>query len=315
MSGASKSDTHGGKGQKRKKNYYKSFTNKRTKFTPFKEGVKGFLVSCNKSENHAVREAYQLLNKYTEELEDLELAAKNSGSNEDVSIKKETGENKAVKVEDIELDKELAKEVDKLKEVRRRFNQLTTKTHNVIFIEAKENSLDPNAIVSRMFDDIKNNSTTNVKFCLKMLPVITTCSAHIETIKKTCMNLLENQPEEASYYIIPKVRAHDGITREEIIQAIGDAVAEKREKWTPDFDNAKLTIVVNIVNKFCCFSILSNFNQLKKYNPVEYTLARGSSTQASEDIKNENKDESGEAEKSPSIGTGTGTGKIQDKKK
>ncbi|XP_053213466.1 THUMP domain-containing protein 1-like [Panonychus citri] len=288
MSGA-RSGSSRGSGIKRKKNYYKQCGGKRTKFTPFKEGVKGFLVTCNKSENHAVSEAFFLLNKYADELEKLnkpEIGEESVGSHDDksvevkeekvdeVTVKEEELEVK-VKEEDVDLEVELKKEVDKMKESRNRFSQLTTKTHNVVFIEAKEPSLQPNSLVDLVFNEIKSNSNFGVRYCLKILPVLMTCGAYTETIKKTFISLLENQPESASYYIIPKVRANNSITREEIIEAICEACSEKRPSWTPDFEDAKLTIVVNIVNKNCCLSILENFNSFKKYNPVELTIALG----------------------------------------
>ena len=57
-------------GQKRKKSYYVQCSNKKgnTRLHALEPGMRGFLITCNNREKEAVREAYNLLNEYADQL-------------------------------------------------------------------------------------------------------------------------------------------------------------------------------------------------------------------------------------------------------
>ena len=57
-------------GQKRKKSYYVQSYNKKgaSRLHALEPGMRGFLITCNNREREAVREAYNLLNEYADQL-------------------------------------------------------------------------------------------------------------------------------------------------------------------------------------------------------------------------------------------------------
>ena len=57
-------------GQKRKKSYYVQCSHKKgaSRLQALEPGMRGFLITCNNREKEAVREAYNLLNEYADQL-------------------------------------------------------------------------------------------------------------------------------------------------------------------------------------------------------------------------------------------------------
>ena len=57
-------------GQKRKKSYYVQSSNKKgvSGLHALEPGMKGFLITCNNREREAVREGYNLLNEYADQM-------------------------------------------------------------------------------------------------------------------------------------------------------------------------------------------------------------------------------------------------------
>ncbi len=62
------SDKGGGRGQKRKKGYYKQCANKKMRRKDLDADMRGFLITCNMRESDARREAYSVLNEYADKL-------------------------------------------------------------------------------------------------------------------------------------------------------------------------------------------------------------------------------------------------------
>ena len=57
------------RGQKRKATYYKQHGAKKSKvWSKLDAGMRGVLITCNKREKEAIREAYNLLNEYADKL-------------------------------------------------------------------------------------------------------------------------------------------------------------------------------------------------------------------------------------------------------
>ena len=93
-----------------------------------KEGMSGFLITCNNREREAVREGYNILNEYADRLYGLE------------KLKNEEG-NEADDTDEVDIDAALDKEKAALQAAReqkpseRRFQQVESGANNCIFIK------------------------------------------------------------------------------------------------------------------------------------------------------------------------------------
>lgn len=99
--------------------------------------------------------------------------------------------------EEVDIESALKKELSDIKsassgQVERRFQSVQTKSSNVVFI--KTNVDDPCALVNDVFSGFESGfesgSASNVRHCLKFVPVLETCHASIDEIVKRCSNTL-----------------------------------------------------------------------------------------------------------------------------
>ncbi|XP_076326406.1 THUMP domain-containing protein 1 [Tachypleus tridentatus] len=245
------------RGQKRKKkNYYRALP-KKGRRGHLESGMKGFLVTCNNKEKGCIREAYNVLNEYADKIYGPEMCHGDDSVDHDI--------------QDL-LEKEL-QALQKTNKTERRFQQVDTNVKNCLFIETKVT--DPCQLVSTILKDIRSTQKQKTRYLLRMIPVLATCRAFMENIKKSMSMVLDAyQGEEEnitspSFAVIFKARHNNSLSREEVIRAVLQVTKVKKPNWQADLKDPLLVILVEVVQSVCCLSILKNYFFFRKYNLTE----------------------------------------------
>ncbi|XP_066293344.1 THUMP domain-containing protein 1-like [Branchiostoma lanceolatum] len=239
--------------RKRKKGFWRGARKRRRMCLEI--GMKGVLVTCNKNEKACIREAYNLLNEYADEMYGPEIAASDSGS------ESEDGDVEAA------LAKEVAQMKDKAGKEKRRFQAMDSGANNVVFIQSQLES--PDELVHHILDDINTSKKFKTRNVLRMIPVMSACKAYLENVKKSAEEMFpkffsgENNP---SYAIVFKTRNSGTMKRDEVIKALAGVVSEVNPACKVNLNSPDLAIVIEVIRTVCCMSVLKDYFKLKKYN-------------------------------------------------
>ncbi|XP_038064339.1 THUMP domain-containing protein 1-like [Patiria miniata] len=255
------------RGKKRSKAFYiQSSSNKKMRRDKSLDvGMRGFLLTCNRTEQLCVREGYSLLGEYADKLYGPEKLGEggyaSSGSESEP--------------EDIEvsLRKEVAQMKQKQAEKKTRFEAINSGANNVIFIRTKFIP-DPTELVQHILTDISTTQTCKSCHIMRMLPVNVTCRATIEDITKHAPEFLypyfhADGVEPSTFAVRIKIRNNASIKRDDVIKLMAAMVTSKGIKHKVDLDDPELSVVVEIIKNVCCLSVLRDFNKLKRYNLQE----------------------------------------------
>ncbi|XP_076075097.1 THUMP domain-containing protein 1-like [Mytilus galloprovincialis] len=255
-----------GRGKKRPKSYYLKCAHKKVSHgNNLDTDMRGFLVTCNGNEKQAVREMYNLLNEYADKLygpeENTNAADQNNSDNSDS--------------EDEDLEAAMKKEVDAIKQVRtkeRRFQNTNTKSRNTIFIKTILD--DPSTLAHTILSDICTNGVQKSRYAIRMLPIAEICKARLDDMEACGKSLFKKYFETPfgtglSYTTVFTRRNNNEISRETVIPKLGHIIKDfnplhRVNHVTPDY-----VILVEIIGKLCCLSVVKDFFKFKKYNLIE----------------------------------------------
>ena len=225
-----------------------------------KEGMTGFLLTCNNREKEAVREAYNLLNQYADTL---------------FGPERKTEEKEDV-LDCDDIDSALDKEKESLQSEaaadreERRFQQVESGANNCIFIKT---SLDkPDQLVDNIVTDIIQSKTQKSRFILRLLPILGTCKAYEKNMEEMAENVLSSSLKTISgttYSVLFKTRNNNQVKRDDVFRIIGSVMRSQTQPWTVELDDPDICIVVEIIRTVCCLGIVTDFYKKKKYNLVE----------------------------------------------
>ncbi|XP_078609956.1 THUMP domain-containing protein 1-like [Branchiostoma floridae x Branchiostoma japonicum] len=239
--------------RKRKKGYWRG-ARKRQRMS-LEVGMKGILITCNKNEKACVREAYNLLNEYADQMYGPEITPSDSGSES----------------EDQDVEAALAKEVAQMKEKsgkdKRRFQAMDSGANNVVFIQSQLES--PDKLVHHILDDINASKKFKTRNVLRMIPVMSACKAYLENVKKSAEEMFPkffSGEDNPSYAIVFKTRNSGTMKRDEVIKALAGVVSEVNPACKVNLNSPDLAIVIEVIRTVCCMSVLKDYFLLKKYN-------------------------------------------------
>ncbi|XP_015918943.1 THUMP domain-containing protein 1 [Parasteatoda tepidariorum] len=241
----------------KRKNKKKYFQSKKQKIgRSLEAGLKGFLITCN-NEPQCVKEAYNVLNEFAD-------------SFLGPVVKKEDDASESSNDDDVE--DQLAKEIQMVKEEKKRFQQMSTKVKGIIFIQTTID--DPTSLVNAIFDDVLQTGKRKARYILKFLPVVETCKASEEDIQKSVTNYLINfvsikGNDVLTYKIDPKVRHNSNITSSHILSYLRGVFEKCVPLWKVSMLNPDVVVSVTILKSVCCISFLKNYMNYKKYNLSE----------------------------------------------
>lgn len=245
----------------KQKNYFKS--NKRQ----FLEvGQCGFLATCNFREKDCIREAYNVLNQYADELY--------GPKDKDAITSTLNNESEAEDLGDIADD--LQREIDATKAtkqnkntVKQRFQVVDTGATNCIFI--RTTLADPVELGTRIVSDIAETHEQKSRFLLRLVPVEVVCRANLADINTAGGVLFDKYflKEATTFAIIFNKRYNNDVKRDDVIHDLAALVQSKNIKNRVDLKTAEKTIVVEVIKGLCCLSVLDGYLKYKKYNLVE----------------------------------------------
>uniref|UniRef100_A0A0B7A8W2 THUMP domain-containing protein n=2 Tax=Arion vulgaris TaxID=1028688 RepID=A0A0B7A8W2_9EUPU len=259
------------RGKKRTKAFYRKSTYggkcPRSGSNVLEPGIKGFLIMCNSNESIAVKESYNILNEYADNIYGQEQSAgKSQPLSEDDS-----------ECEDVE--KAMKKEIDSIKNIttstQRRFQNVLTKAKNCVFI--RSTVADPVKVVVSIMEDIAQRGLKKARYAARMLPIIATCKAHTSDIEKLAKDVLcpifskENANVPLSYTVMFKARNNNTSTcsKTSVIPVLTKAVSDINPSVKFSWSDFEVAILVEVVCTVCCLGVAPNYIRLRKYNLQE----------------------------------------------
>jgi len=257
----------------RKQNYFKAAKQSRKvqEGKVLKEGMRGFLITCNNREREAVKEAYNLFNEISDKLFGPEVF-KGEGADEEGKEEKEEDDD-----EEEDIDAAFDKEKTELAEMRkktasgeRRFQVVESGARNCIFI--KTTLEEPHKLVSELIDRILETGVARARYILRLIPIVATCKAQEKNMEETLALILPPffpSGSSNSYSVIFKTRNNGSVGREDVIKMVGNAVRNLDGESSVDLKSPDLAIIVEVVRAVCCIGVAHDYFGKRKYNLVE----------------------------------------------
>lgn len=240
-------------------------------------GQRGFLVTCNMNEKACVRECYNLLNHYADELFGPEAQPKE----EQEASKTETEASKAAETDsdDDDLDAAVAKCLETKTKRQFRFQNVDTGTTNCLFIRTQLE--DPLKLGKHIVDDITATGKAMSRFVLRLVPIEAVCKANMPDIINAAGALFDKHflKEATTYGIIFNHRYNQQIKRDHIIKELAELVNSKNIGNKVDLHHAKKSIIVEVLRGWCLLSVIENYLDCKKYNLAELANPSGQKTE------------------------------------
>ena len=178
---------------------------------------------------------------------------------------------------DQDIDDAIAKEIESLKEEKKRFVLVNTTLNNIMFIAVKDEKINVCELVHKILSTLSNNKERKTRFTQRLLPVSHTCYASVEDITQTAMSMLKDKfynKTPKTFGIIFKSRNNSSISRDEIIKSVA-SVATDGDKYAEfnkvDLDNPEYAIIINIIKTIAFMGTVKDFKSLSKYNVDELT--------------------------------------------
>ncbi|KAH8415548.1 hypothetical protein KR222_004183, partial [Zaprionus bogoriensis] len=229
-------------------------------------GQRGFLVTCNMNEKACVRECYNLLNHYADELHGPE-AQEDPASKNEAEAKATVPESDSD--DDDDLDAAAAKCRETVAQRKFRFQNVDTGTTNCLFIRTTLD--DPLALGKHIVDDITATGKAMSRFVLRLVPIEAVCKANMPDIINAAGALFDKHflREATTYGIIFNHRYNQQIKRDHIIKELAELVNSKNIGNKVDLHRAKKSIIVEVLRGWCLLSVIENYLDCKKYNLAE----------------------------------------------
>ncbi|KAM7358918.1 THUMP domain-containing protein 1 homolog [Cochliomyia hominivorax] len=265
-------------------------------------GQKGFLATCNFNEKDCVRECYNILNQYANELYGPE-----EDDQQHKDIISEAGSNEITKATEETANDDIADELQKqinatqLKTkstAKRRFQVVDTGATNCVFIKTTLD--DPIAIGGRIVKNIAETKQQKTRYLLRLVPIEAVCKANDKDIVNTAGQLCDKYflKESTTFSIVFNKRFNNDINRDQLIRELADLIHAKNIKNKVDLKYAKRSLIVEIIKGLCCLSVVDDYMAMKKYNLVELARANKDYNKEKTEIINESNEECVKKDKS-----------------
>jgi tRNA acetyltransferase TAN1 len=239
---------------KRKRNFYVAASKKSKNQGQhiMKPGISGFLITCNFRERQALMEAYDLLNEAKERLDAADVdQAKDANAIQDV-------------------EDELKAELMQLKKDRS-FYQVPTECKNTVFVKIVDGKWTSHQLLSDIWSNIEQSKSAKCRHICKFIPITEVIHSTESQIIKGVERLIKSQePSTQTFKIEIRIRLHSGISKESLIQSIGELVKQNQPTWTVNLNEPNKMLYIDVLHKHTAISILDDFSKYRKYNLVEY---------------------------------------------
>lgn len=236
----------------RKYTYYQK-SNKRPRQFRLEAGLKGFLCSCNSREKDCIRESYNILNKFSDEL---------YGSEQSKPSPVE---------ENNEIEDELENELQTLKAENkeynlRRFQVVESGAKNVLFIRTTLEN--PVELATTIIKDVYDSQMYQTRFLIRLVPIEVTCKAFLPDIKCAIEPLIDRHflNESKTFAIMYNHRNNHSLNRDVVIKSVADIIGSKRDDHKVDLKQADICVVIEVIKNFVLIGIIPDFIKYKKFN-------------------------------------------------
>jgi len=277
--------------RKAKKQQYFNAVKKSRKYEKglvLREGMSGFLITCNNREREAVKEGYNILNEYADKLFGPEVQPEVSKNNDSDGDDDDCDIDKA-----LDKEKELLKAAHDKKPTERRFQGVESGANNCIFIRTTLS--DPGRIMETLVTDLQNSQEQKNRFIMRMLPILGTCKAYEKNIEELAEKILPESLKAApatssSYSVIFKARNTNQVSKEDVYKIVGGVMKNTlANQWHLDLKTPDVCIIVEVIRTVCCIGVVNKFYERKKYNLLE--LVKKESIESTNEIKNDESNE------------------------
>lgn len=253
-----------------------------------------------------VREAYDILNEYMDIEMNKPEATSGANHSEDLRPAATAEAPLSTKTEpeapEDDAEKALAAEMAEfrtgagIEERKARFKAIDSGCSNLVFISSAVT--DPCRFAFDILSDIHKSGKGRARYMQRLFPVVATCRADLEAVKKTASTALTKYfapPENRSYLILYKARnSASALGRDTIIEVVGGVIKAINPECTANLSDPDYAVSVDIIKTMCCISVFRDFSKLKKYNVhVEEVQAPGHS-RVKEEVKEETKGDNGD---------------------
>lgn len=104
-----------------------------------------------------------------------------------------------------------------------------------------------------------------------MLPISAICVPAMKEIEKTLKSVLAPHFETEfgvgiKYTAACKIRNNNSLSKTTILPALGKIIKEMNPLHSLCYDEPDLVIIIEVVNKACCFSVVEDFFKFRRYN-------------------------------------------------
>eukprot|EP01147_Barroeca_monosierra_P004061 gene4061-8444_t len=126
-------------------------------------------------------------------------------------------------------------------------------------------------LANYIFNKAASTSTGISRFVQRLIPIQVTCRADSEVLGRKLRELLPNTELSASspstsFKVCYKSRYSNSITRDEVINCIGQLLMDTAPQHKANMKNPNVVIVIEIIKSVCCIGILKHFNERHRYN-------------------------------------------------
>ncbi|CAD7003062.1 unnamed protein product [Ceratitis capitata] len=236
------------------------FYAKQNKRLYLQAGHRGFMATCNFRERDCLREAYNLLNHYADELYGPPEKNEKDPALDDAV---ETEENNDI-TDDLQREVDATKVKKQNRDLaRQRFQAVDTGATNCIFV--RTSLPDPVELGARIITDIARTREQKTRFLLRLVPVEVVCRANMVDIKNAAGELFDKYflKKGTTFAIVFNKRYNNDLKRDDIIRDLAALVESKNIKNSVDLKQAEKTILVEVIKGLCCISVLDGYLKYK----------------------------------------------------
>ncbi|KAK4877616.1 hypothetical protein RN001_010122 [Aquatica leii] len=229
---------------KKRKKQYSYHTQKRKKYV-LEPGLKGFFCSCNVREKDCVKESYNVLNEYADELYGAENKEITNSADAD----------------------DLYEEIQAIKSAGsiRRFQVVDSGAKNIVFIRTTLE--DPVNLAKAIVNDVFSKKEQKTRYLIRLVPIEATCKAYLDDIKKSFESLIEKYfSNPTTFSIVYNHRNNNNLLKDEVISTIADMVIKKNPEHKVDLTGAQVSVVIEIIRGNALIGIVPDYIKYKKYN-------------------------------------------------
>ncbi|EGC38612.1 hypothetical protein DICPUDRAFT_148721 [Dictyostelium purpureum] len=206
----------------------------------------------NGREKQASKDINKVLDEYIDKFKDIAAETKKKANSDD-----------------FDFDSAFQAELQQIKESsgsKSKYVKYTLKCNGVAYMSLNS-GINPIELTSKIFKDAQDTKALKSKEINRIIPIQKTC--HLSNIFEETQSLVNQyfnvDNKVYKYKIEFKSRMNNKINKVEYIQELAKLVDPKH---IVDLDNPELTIIVEIVNFYCFLSIVSNYNQCKRFNLI-----------------------------------------------